>query len=185
MHPIENRNYYEIMELPYHATWEEIRMAYELAKNTYGENAMASYSLFDDGERSLILDKVEEAYQVLSDPAKRRKYDAVLNAATPRLETAPASPSPPPTEEPLPDAVTGKVMKALREKKGISLEDIADATRINLHYLESLEQDRFDFLPAEVYVRSYLKQYARMIRCEDQIVERYMKGYHTWLQPKR
>ncbi|MEK7702979.1 MAG: helix-turn-helix domain-containing protein [Nitrospirota bacterium] len=75
---IENQDYYQILEVPYHASWGEIQKAYEFAKITYSKGAMGSYSLFDFAARGNILDKIEEAYHVLGHPEKRKKYDQAL-----------------------------------------------------------------------------------------------------------
>jgi cytoskeletal protein RodZ len=63
---------------------------------------------------------------------------------------------PPPTS-PLPD------LAAIREAKGISLSQIADATKIAPYYLDAIERSRFDRLPGGVFNTSYIRQYARAI----------------------
>ncbi len=186
MTPMEKQNYYETLELSPKATWKEIQMAYELAKKTYAGDGLASYSLFDEGERDNILDRIEEAYHVLSDPKKKSKYDAALAASgTDSASASEAASLPPSVEVPIPEQITGEVIKALRQKSGVSLEEIAETTRININYLESIEMDRFDFLPAEVYVYGYLRQIARIIHCADKVVEGYMQVYRTGRQLKK
>jgi curved DNA-binding protein CbpA len=82
---VEDQNYYQILEVPYQASWGEVQKGYELVKATYSKGAMASYSLFDFTERGTILDKIEEAYHVLSHPEKRYQYDQALSATVPEL----------------------------------------------------------------------------------------------------
>jgi curved DNA-binding protein CbpA len=183
---MEKSNYYEILELSPKATWKEIQMAYELAKKTYAEGGMASYSLFDKGERDSILSRIEEAYHVLSDPKKKSKYDAALaDSGVDSARTSDASHVPATVEVIIPDLITGEVIRALRQKSGVSLEEIAETTRININYLESIEKDRFDFLPAEVYVYGYLRQVAGIIHCADKVVEGYMQVYRASRQSKK
>lgn len=55
-----------------------------------------------------------------------------------------------------------KDLRQLRLDKNISLQDIAGATRINVRFLEAIEQGDFDILP-EPYVKSILNQYAKYI----------------------
>ncbi len=57
----------------------------------------------------------------------------------------------------LPDLAT------FRESKGISLTQIADSTKIAIHYLEAIERSQFDQLPGGVFNTSYIRQYARAI----------------------
>ncbi len=107
MKRVENQDYYQILEVPYHASWGEIQKAYELAKTTYSKGAMASYSLFDFTERGRILDKIEEAYQVLSHPEKRRKYDHALERLIPECAPVPAHAEPLAPAPLLPPQVAG------------------------------------------------------------------------------
>lgn len=66
-----------------------------------------------------------------------------------------------------------KELKSLREKKAISLNEIYDKTRIDVKYLNEIENGNFDVLP-EVYVRAFLKKYAEMIELDsDEILSEY------------
>ena len=56
----------------------------------------------------------------------------------------------------------GRQLARAREEKGLSLEQIAEQTRISLKYLQGLEQGEFDFLPRP-YVIAYLKTVARLV----------------------
>jgi len=56
----------------------------------------------------------------------------------------------------------GQTIARAREEKGLQLEEIAEQTRINLKYLQDLEQGTFDFLPRP-YVIAYMKILARIV----------------------
>ena len=47
-----------------------------------------------------------------------------------------------------------------RKKAGISLEQIADRTKISLRFLRAIEAEEFDKLPGGIFSTSYLRQYA-------------------------
>jgi cytoskeletal protein RodZ len=49
-----------------------------------------------------------------------------------------------------------------RVTKGVSLNEIASITRINIHFLESLEQGNFENLP-QTYIRAFIKEYATSV----------------------
>lgn len=53
----------------------------------------------------------------------------------------------------------GTALKRAREKRGHSLEVISQHTRISKRYLEAMESNRFEELPALAYLRSFLKTY--------------------------
>ena len=61
------------------------------------------------------------------------------------------------------DRSVGARLRRERELRGMSVEEIARATRIPLVSIEKLEGDRFDDLPGEVFVRGFLRGYARAV----------------------
>lgn len=60
----------------------------------------------------------------------------------------------------------GKELKELRLSRGLSLKEISEITRINIKYLEYLEENNFTFLPP-VYVKSFLKNYVRALNGDE------------------
>ncbi len=54
-------------------------------------------------------------------------------------------------------------LASVRERTGITLEEIAQSTRIAPHYLRAIEAEEFAKLPSGVYATSYIRQYARAI----------------------
>ncbi len=69
------QSYYEVLDVSFNASPEIIRTSYIRAKNAYNRDSLAAYSLFDKEESKRILNEIEEAYSILSDSDKRRKYD--------------------------------------------------------------------------------------------------------------
>ena len=68
----------------------------------------------------------------------------------------------------------GKYLRKRREGRAMSVEEIARATRIPIPSLERLESDRFDDLPGEVFVRGFLRSYARAVGLPvDDVMARY------------
>jgi cytoskeletal protein RodZ len=57
----------------------------------------------------------------------------------------------------------GERLRAAREEKGLSLEDIAAQTRIPQRHLESLEVADWDKLPAPTYTTGFAKSYATAV----------------------
>ncbi len=47
-----------------------------------------------------------------------------------------------------------------RQKQGISLEQIAEATKISMRFLRAIEDEQFEKLPGGIFNTSYLRQYA-------------------------
>jgi cytoskeletal protein RodZ len=54
-------------------------------------------------------------------------------------------------------------LATIRKNRGISLEQIAESTKISVRLLEAIEQGEFRKLPGGIYNTSYIRQYARAI----------------------
>ncbi len=57
----------------------------------------------------------------------------------------------------------GQVLQRAREEKGISLDDIQKATKIQRRYLEAIERGHFHVLPGHFYARAFIKSYAEAV----------------------
>lgn len=68
----------------------------------------------------------------------------------------------------------GEKIKKLRGQYRMSLVDVSKSTKIQVKYLEYLENGEYQKLPAEVYVRGFLKAYARHLGLEE---EAFLKLY--------
>lgn len=58
-------------------------------------------------------------------------------------------------------------LKAAREKAGISLQQVAAKTRIDIKFLKALENGDLNFLP-ELYVKAFIKQYSKVVGLDEQ-----------------
>lgn len=68
----------------------------------------------------------------------------------------------------------GLALKEEREKRNISLEEIASTTKIVPRYLEALENDRFDIMPGGFFIKGIIRTYARAIGLDpDEVLARY------------
>jgi cytoskeletal protein RodZ len=68
----------------------------------------------------------------------------------------------------------GDWLKRQRDLRDISLREISDVTKINLRYLEALEKDQFSALPAAVFARGFLREYARYVGLDpDEVLNYY------------
>lgn len=68
-------------------------------------------------------------------------------------------------------------LRAEREGKAITLAQIARITRVPEPSLRRLEAAEFDKLPADVFVRGFLRSYARCVGLDpDDVVERYVES---------
>lgn len=75
----------------------------------------------------------------------------------------------------IPRGSLGAWLRHQREARGVTLREIADASKISLRYLEALERDRLDVLPAPVFAKGFLREYARVVGLDpDEAVNLYL-----------
>lgn len=68
----------------------------------------------------------------------------------------------------------GRYLAQQRELRGLEMADVARETRLSPTAIRALEGDRFDELPARVFVVGYLRAYARCVGLgPDELVARY------------
>lgn len=315
------KTYYDTLEIAPDATELQIRESYFRLKNAYSQESIALYSLLERDETDRLINDIEDAYQVLSNPDRRRQYDvshgfvdrpkAESNSATgtvvsidrvppmdqesseedilvapatdrspfesnedspfgdheedlegmldapttdhqnekpqiatpfqdpetvpqqplsmiePRLyQTEPSQPEPPKAIEESarrdpfrPDSMDssssrahsfnetptntpsrssrpadplahlksrlenetewpGELLKKVREAQEITLEDLAEHTKVSKNYLRAIEAEDFGRLPAAVYLRGFLIQIGKRLGLDsEQIVKPFLKRY--------
>ena len=59
------------------------------------------------------------------------------------------------------DVSLGQLFHEVRQNRALTLAEVERDTRINRDYLEALEQERYELLPAPVYTRGFVRAYAR------------------------
>jgi flagellar biosynthesis protein FlhG len=191
---------YQVLEVGPDATPAQIERAYRIARETYQSGSAAVHSVLSEEESAEVLRRVEEAFVVLSDARLRRDYDARLAregrrgapgapgpqppAAEPAAAAAPPAAAeraeqelPPELDEPLePEggAYDGTALRRVRLSRGIELGEISAITKVNEGHLRSIEANRYDELPAPVYLRGFLREYARCLNLDP---KRVADGY--------
>ncbi|MEC1260938.1 DUF4115 domain-containing protein [Bacillus swezeyi] len=64
----------------------------------------------------------------------------------------------------------GNRLKEAREEKGMSLDDLQAATKIQKRYLTALEEGNYDIIPGKFYVRAFIKQYAEAVGLNSELL---------------
>ena len=96
-----------------------------------------------------------------------------LNTLPPRPDETPAKIERVEEPEVRPDTVfSGGLLRAIREARGIDLADIAQRTKIGISHLRVIEDERWEQMPATVYLRGFLVEYARQLRLDPTRVAR-------------
>jgi cytoskeleton protein RodZ len=74
----------------------------------------------------------------------------------------------------------GKFLKKERETRNIPLEEISNFTKIREHHLQAIEEERYELLPHTLYVKGYLRGYAKYLSLDPNDIilqyENYLKS---------
>lgn len=65
---------------------------------------------------------------------------------------------------------TGATLREIREYKNVSMERLVEMTKISRTYLEAIENDNIKKLPADVYARGFVSQYAKVLKLNTDLV---------------
>lgn len=104
------RTYYEILGVPRGATTAQIRRRYKELVRKYHPDVAADKEM----AHRLFL-QIREAYEVLSDGARRKSYDGVLDARSAVSASQPPRPKPRPAAEHIKDAQWAFIQRRLNE----------------------------------------------------------------------
>ena len=194
-------SHYDLLEVAPTASFEDIRRANRRIRDVYGADSVAISGLYDPAGLEAVHRRLDLAYTTLMDAAKRKEYDLELfpdgvpspppPPSPPSLLDAPSRPAK--VEEavvvaarpPMPELgprteFSGPLLRQIREAVGIELREIAERSKIGMAYLAALEGEVFAKLPAPVYVRGFLSEYARILGLEsERVKETYLERYRA------
>jgi flagellar biosynthesis protein FlhG len=186
--PTEEPTLYAVLGVTRSGTDDEVRRAYKRQREIYATDGLATVSLLDRDELARAQRKLEEAYDTLLDPIRRRAYDlSTFPAIEPEVLSA-RSTRPALAAEQLmlqrelqreigPDTeFSGALLRKVRESVGLGLADISAKTKIASAHLQALEDDRFGDLPALVYTRGFLGELAKQLGLDPiQVQKTYLR----------
>lgn len=69
----------------------------------------------------------------------------------------------------------GETLRRERLRRGWELDKISKETKVSRHLLEAIEADDFDLLPGEVFAKSFIRQYARLLGLDEEEVMAELK----------
>lgn len=196
--PAETATLYATLGITRSANDEEIRRAYKRVKEMYASGSLATASLLLESELGVARTKLEEAYDTLLDPVRRRAYDlSTFPEPEPQAETVlPPRPAILAERSMLlselgreigPDTeFTGVLLRKVRQSQGIELREICERTKIGKSHLTAIEEEQFDGLPAPVYVRGFLTELAKYLKLDPPQVQRtYLRRLRAGIAGRR
>lgn len=199
----KRNDYYAILEVDPSANTNEIDRAYRRACETYSQENPALYTMFSPEEAKELLQMITEAYSVLSNPVKRKAYDNnsldvdSLSQLRENVRTREESIVAGETFHDEGEQIDmteeiqektefdGPFLRRIRERKRLTLESISASTRVGKSYLKAIEEEQFDELPATVFVRGFVMQYARSLGLDgEQVTKSFIERFKNAREEK-
>jgi flagellar biosynthesis protein FlhG len=182
-------SHHDVLEVERAATDEEIRRAYKRMCAVFDGENVVTFGLFDQEGLEAARSRIEEAYDVLLDPARRRPYEISVFPEAPETKAAAEQEQVPSGELPPAPSITpdtefsGALLRAVRESQGTSLDQISERTKIGINYLRCIEEDEFETLPAAVYVRGFVTEFAKCLKLDpEQVSQSYLRRYKARME---
>jgi flagellar biosynthesis protein FlhG len=182
--PVDEPTLHAVLGVRRTASDEEIRRAYKRQREIYATGSLATVSLLDEKQLAAAQRKLDEAYDTLLDPVRRRAYDLSTFPDPEPLALAATATRPALAAEQImlqeelqreigPDTeFSGGLLRKVRESLGLDIDHISDKTKIARSHLQAIEDERFDELPALVYTRGFLGELAKQLRLDPMQVQR-------------
>lgn len=168
------RQDWHVLGLEPGADQREVRRSYRQRRALYASDSLSTYALLEEEERVALLEKIDRAYQrIIGTPAPT----ATPNSKEEEPPTAPSGPAPSADEEP------GSFLRHNRHRKGMLLTEVAEEIKVRASLLEKIEDELFEHLPAPVYVRGFIVQYAKVLDLADP--DRLAAAYLAKLETSR
>jgi len=196
--PTEEPTLYAVLGVTRSGGDEEIRRAYKRQREIYATGGLATASMLDADELGAAQRKLDEAYDTLLDPVRRRAYDLSTfpgpeaegalsaRATRPALDAEKLMLQKELQREIGPDTeYSGALLRKVRESQGLELADISAKTKIARVHLEALEEERYGELPALVYTRGFLGELAKQLRLDPvQVQKTYLRRMREGLDAR-
>ncbi len=195
--PDRRATLYDVLGVSRGASDEEVRRAYKRQRELFQPGSLPLVSLLDEAQLRAELSLVQEAHDTILDPARRQAYNLSTFPELSEDQESRPSRSPISQDQLLLQAelarelhpeteFTGALLRKVRESHGIDLSEVASSTKISLAHLSALEEERYDDLPAEVYVRGFIQQIARQLKLDPaQVVKTYMRRMRETIAARR
>lgn len=176
---------YDVLGIARTASDDEIRRAYKRQRDVFRDGSFPAASVVTERELRAEQARIEEAYDTLLDPNKRRSYDLSTFPAETReveqkvreVDSARAAELTMLQAEVAREIhaethFTGKLLRKVRESQGVEVADIAQRTKISGAHIRAIESETIADLPAMVYVQGFVQEIAKYLKLDPTQVSR-------------
>lgn len=199
----EYKKYFAIFELPQDASFADVNDAYSKVKQTYAAEIATTPNFEEDNRK--IIEQIDEAYQRLAGLFAEDGQASILEDLNKTEGETNLGKEIGIDEKDSPDyenksididkdklldqngnkPYSGDVLRRIRKRKGISLKEIAYASKIQARTLECMENEDYEPLPPRVYIKGFIVTYAKYLELDHhKVSEDYMERYNIWSEEK-
>jgi hypothetical protein len=174
-----------ILEVGPKASVQDIKNSYLRLRKLYGGGSIVLEPLedeFPEKRRMTILVDLEEAYSRLLELQRRRIPLGGAPGQAAGNEPAGAGKARIEAPSAINELVySGPALRRIREQMGIDLAEISKQFKLRMELLKALEEERFELLPEEIYLKTHLKNIAAYLELKPaKVVEDYLGHYREW-----
>lgn len=173
-----------ILEIDVESSLSEINSAYSYLKKLYSGDSVAISSLHDEiseENRDEILSDIESAHTVLLESLENKGMDYHKEKTF--------------VDDSIKDEINeylskisffrGENIREVRSMRGVDIKEVAAHTNISRRYLENIELENFEELPARIYLKGFIASYADYLEMDSKKVAlNMMDAYEDWLKEK-
>jgi len=167
--PVEDP--YAVLELQPGASPWEVEEAYRRIMAALDPSNPGVLALWSPEQLEAMREKVHRAYeQLLKRPKVEGKAKALKVQGLPEevLEGIKAEKG----------GLGGEALREIRERLGLTLEDVSSCIKVTKGTLKALEEEDFDLLPPWIYIKGFLRAYARMLKIDaDEVIRTFEEKY--------
>ncbi len=169
MNSSEFDKYFDTLEITKETTFTEMKNSYIHLRNLYSRNNLSISPLIQalsKKKQKLIVKEIDEAFNMLEKYYQDKKME---NIKTKREKIQKS-------RVPTFEIIGGEALKMIRKVLGIELEEIAFLSGVPLKHLINIELERYDLLPPDIYIKTFLKKFAAQLSLDtDKVVADYFK----------
>ena len=169
MNDIDLEKYFESLEITKDASFTEMKNSYIHLRNLYSKSNLSISPLIESlskKKQKFIVKEIDEAFRMLEQYYQEKKQESIKN----KKEKIQKS------RIPTFEVIGGEALKMIRKVLGIELEEIAFLSGVQVKHLNNIELERYDLLPPDIYVKTFLRKYASQLSLDSKkVVADYFK----------
>jgi len=169
MNSVDLDKHFDMLEITRDTSFTEMKNSYIHLRNLYSRNNLSISPLIrslSKKKQKQIVKEIDEAFHMLEKYYQEKKVENI------RTKKEKIQKSRVPTFE----VIGGEALKMIRKVLGIDLEEISFLSGVPLKHLVNIELERYDLLPPDIYIKTFLRKYASQLSLDsEKVVADYFK----------